>query len=91
MTNKQYIEFRKMMWEQTHLLVPRIYAALAIALSEAGCSQDEIEDVFGRSQEIWQDREHRCTDIVKECELRTGICMVEDKDKEAQKHARRAR
>lgn len=64
-------EFSKL----TNNLVPCVYSAIAISLYEKGWRHQRINDLFIRSQEIW---EEYCNDdgtMMDTCERLTGIAV----------------
>lgn len=60
----------------TDNLVPCVYAALAIALHEKGYGFKRINDLFIRSQEIWNEYCYCQGDMTDKCLELTGIDVM---------------
>lgn len=58
-------------------VVPCVYAALAIALYEKGWRFQRINDLFARSQEIWNEHCLEPGDMTDLCYRITGIDVVD--------------
>lgn len=54
-------------------LVPRVYASIACELWELNWTEEQIEDLFARSQERWQDSVENGWDMLKNVQEVTGI------------------
>lgn len=59
--------------EQIQYLVPRIYAAIACELWDLGWEAEQIEDLFAKSQERWEDSTRNGWDMLENVEDVTGI------------------
>ena len=59
----------------TNNLVPCVYAAIAIALNEKGWGHKRINDLFARSQDIWNEYCFDEGNMADTCERLTGICV----------------
>ena len=59
--------------EQIQYLVPRIYAAIACELWDMGWEAEQIEELFAKSQERWQDSNRNGWDMLQNVEDVTGI------------------
>lgn len=59
--------------EQIQYLVPRIYAAIACELWDLGWEAEQIEELFAKSQERWEDSTRNGWDMLKNVEDVTGI------------------
>ena len=59
--------------EQIQYLVPRIYAAIACELWDLGWEAEQIEDLFAKSQERWEDSTRNGWDMLQNVEDVTGI------------------
>ncbi len=59
--------------EQIQYLVPRIYAAIACELWDMGWEAEQIEELFAKSQERWQDSTRNGWDMLQNVEDVTGI------------------
>lgn len=75
--NDKLINRYKYLHKQTILITPAIYASLAIALSEKGWGYKRINDLFVRSQEIWQSNTSNVAGMVRQCEEITGIALCD--------------
>lgn len=59
-------------------IVPQVYACIALALfNEYGWSYEQIEELFGISQEIWRDNADRAENMLERCANETGIELRE--------------
>ena len=63
------------------IMVPEIYASVALALNDV-CQfdYDQINEVFCKSQHIWEQFEGKPDDMIKLCEEKTGICVKKGGD-----------
>lgn len=59
--------------EQIQYLVPRIYAAIACELWDMGWEAEQIEELFAKSQERWEDSTRNGWDMLQNVEDVTGI------------------
>ena len=59
--------------EQIQYLVPRIYAAIACELWDLGWEAEQIEELFAKSQERWEDSTRNGWDMLQNVEDVTGI------------------
>ncbi len=59
--------------EQIQYLVPRIYAAIACELWDLGWEAEQIEELFAKSQERWEDSSRNGWDMLQNVEDVTGI------------------
>lgn len=80
MDNKRYqIELMrrlKKLEELTKRNVPEIYACFAKVLyEEYNMDGDQIEELFNRTQEVWNENAERMDTMVQWCEETTGICL----------------
>lgn len=65
----------------TDVIVPEIYAAVAIALSNVcDFKYEQINEIFAESQRIWTEFEGKPEDMIALCEEKTGICMKKEGD-----------
>jgi hypothetical protein len=64
---------RMKMMRQTEYLVPHIYAAIACELWDMGWESEQIQDLFAKSQERWQDSERNGWDMLQNVADVTGI------------------
>ena len=60
-------------------VVPCVYAAIAIALYEKGWRYERINNLFARSQEIWNEKCIEPGNMIEQCEKLTGIELREGK------------
>ena len=62
------------MYQKIQQITPQVYAGIALALHrKCGWGYKRINDLFGESQEIWEECVHKNIDMVKMCEDETGI------------------
>lgn len=54
-------------------IVPRVYASIACELWDMGWNEDQIQDMFRKSQERWRDSEVNKWDMLKNVEDVIGI------------------
>ena len=90
MANKRFINQMRILAElnknkyfnqAADALVPEVYAAIALAMNDVcDFGYDEINAVFAKSQQIWQDFEGKPEDMINLCEEKTGICMKKGGD-----------
>ncbi len=64
---------RLTMQRQIEWLVPRVYAAIACELWDDGWTEEQIQDLFARSQARWQDSVENGWDMLKNVQEVTGI------------------
>ena len=64
---------KMMLNEYIHFLVPRVYASIACELWDMGWEAEQIEELFAKSQERWQDATRNGWDMLKNVEEVTGI------------------
>jgi len=69
MGEMRYEEFRNICKNTT----PALYAAIAMALYEKGWRYERINNLFARSQEIWEDKCWSGNNMMEECYEMTGI------------------
>lgn len=81
MANKLNIKLAKkckLLDKEIKQVTPAVYASIAISMYENNYSVDDINRVFQRSQELWE--EHQAAgsvdDMLSGCEEKTGICIV---------------
>lgn len=65
----------KRLYEETHSVVPQIYAAFALTLSYKNYNwdSDKIEQLFNETMELWDDCARNGVNMCKWCEEVTGI------------------
>lgn len=73
MGTKRLEEFRNL----CNNLVPCIYAAVAISLHEQNWEYEQINDLFVRSQEIWNEYCEEPGDMTDKCYELTGIDVMD--------------
>lgn len=54
-------------------IVPRVYASIACELWDMGLDADQIQDLFRKSQERWEDSTCNGWDMLKNVEEVTGV------------------
>ena len=59
--------------KQIKMLVPEIYACFAKALIDQGKGVEEIEDLFVKTQTLWQDNIDNIDDMITFVMKETGI------------------
>ena len=71
----QMVNRYKQLEHEIEIVTPGVYASIAIALHQAGMDNDQISDIFSRSQEIWieHSNSHTVDDMIKKCQELTGI------------------
>lgn len=62
-----------LMREQIQYFVPRVYAAIACELWDMGWEAEQIEELFAKSQERWEDSTRNGWDMLQNVEDVTGI------------------
>lgn len=71
--NKAVQNVKKEFKNQINLIMPEIYSAFAIALTNKGKSYEEIMELFGDTQVIWEDLVNKEIDMPTLCLEKTGI------------------
>lgn len=72
--NKNLIEQYKFVHQQAQRITPKIYASIALALCRKyGWEYEQINDLFGESQNIWNESINCNFDMLEMCEQETGI------------------
>ena len=74
---KRLAQAEKHYQDETNDLVPKVYAALALALHrEEGFGYSRIRRVFAESQKIWQDSLDDERNMIRICKDETGIDVM---------------
>lgn len=74
--NSQFIYQIKELRKQVDAIVPNVYSVIALALYENGWEHEEIQALFSRSEQIWQDATENNINVVADTYDKTGILVV---------------
>lgn len=79
--NNAFINKQKLIHKEINKTLPKLYAAMAIALwnkldMPEDKKQDAIESVFSETQDIWCDCVDNGKDMLRLCEELTGIDVL---------------
>lgn len=74
--NNRFIYQMKELRKQIDAIVPNVYAVIALALSENGVEAEDIQMLFARSEEIWQNATDNNLNVVADTYDKTGILVV---------------
>ena len=83
----QMVNRYKQLEHEIEIVTPGVYASVAIALHQAGMDNDQINDIFLHSQEIWieHSNSHTVDDMIKKCQELTGIELYSGKSEIGEK------
>lgn len=72
--NNDFINRYKILNQKVRNIVPEVYAAVALVLSrEYEWTYEQINDLFGETQAVWQEYSDSKMDMVQACLEETGI------------------
>lgn len=72
--NKKLVDRYKILYQKIQQITPEVYASLALALHRhCGWEFEQIEELFGVSQLIWEECLDKDIDMIEMCLQETGI------------------
>ena len=72
--NKDLINRYNILYNKVNRIVPEVYAGIALTLSrDYGWTYEQINEMFAKSQQTWQDYSDSHLDMIQACEEETGI------------------
>ena len=72
--NKKLVDRYKVLYQKIQQITPEVYASLALALHrQCGWEYEQIEELFGVSQLIWEECLDKDINMIEMCLQETGI------------------
>lgn len=72
--NKALMNGVKILYKKIQSITPEIYASFALVLSRNyGWTHEQIEELFARSQQLWEEVSNSDLNMIQMCDEETGI------------------